>query len=247
VPKQSSTDDVPVDRYVGILAHDVRNPVAALRAHAQMGQRQARRGDTEGVQRRLETIVQHADLVTDLLDAFVEAARVSAGRLELRPEPVELTQVLSAAREHALRRVGQLAPRPVAVVGEDGVVGQWDRDRLERASRALIENALIYGEPTQPVEIRVECGPDEVLVRVRDGGPGPSPDEAERVFERFFRGRSATQIDYVGPGLGLFTARGIARAHGGDVRLDPATSADAFVLELPLRPGILAVRADARG
>ncbi len=237
VPKQSSSDDVPVDRYVGILAHDVRNPVAALRAHAQMGLRQARRGDAEGVQRRLETIVQHADLVTDLLDAFVEAARVSAGRIELRPQPVELAQVLGAAREHALRRLGELAQRSVSVVGEDGVVGHWDRDRLERASRALIENALLYGEPTQPVEVQVEYGPDAVLVRVRDGGPGPSPDEAEHVFERFFRGRAATQVDYVGPGLGLFTARGIARAHGGDVRLDP--SADAFVLELPLRPAIL--------
>jgi two-component system, NtrC family, sensor histidine kinase KinB len=108
---------------------------------------------------------------------------------------------------------------------------------VERASRALIENALLYGDPTRPVEVRVECGPEEVLVRVRDGGPGPSPDEAEHVFERFFRGRSATQVDYVGPGLGLFTARGIARAHGGDVRLGP--SGDAFVLELPLHPAIL--------
>ncbi len=155
-----------------------------------------------------------------------------------------MSEILSAARERALRRVGALAPRPVSVISEVAVLGQWDRERLERASRALIENALLYGEPTQPVEVRVECRPDGVLVRVRDGGPGPVPDEAEQIFERFFRGRSATQVDYVGPGLGLFTARGIARAHGGEVRLD---AADTFVLELPLRPGILAERADARG
>jgi signal transduction histidine kinase len=239
VLQDSSADDDAADRYLAVLVHDVRNPVAAVRANAQMAQRQARQGDSEGVHSRLLAIVQHSDLITDLLDAFLEAARVSAGRLELRRETVELPGILDDALERSQRRLGELARRPVTVAGEDGVVGQWDRERVVRASRALIENALLYGDPTRPVEVRIERGPEVVVIRVRDGGRGPAPDEAERVFERFFRGRAAAQVDYVGPGLGLFTARGIARAHGGELRIDAATAVDVFALELPLRPGML--------
>ena len=66
---------------------------------------------------------------------------------------------------------------------------------------------------------------------VSGGGAGPDEDERQHLFERFFRGRSAANAGVAGSGLGLFTARGIARVHGGDVRY---VSGDLFEIELPL-------------
>ena len=72
---------------------------------------------------------------------------------------------------------------------------------------------------------------DRVHLTVSGGGPGPDSDEALHLFERFYRGRSAAEAGQAGSGLGLFTARGIARMHGGEVR---RLDGDTFEMELPL-------------
>jgi two-component system OmpR family sensor kinase len=103
--------------------------------------------------------------------------------------------------------------------------------------RALIENAFLYGDPTAPVRVWVTPGQGRVRVLVSGGGPGPDADEAAHLFERFFRGRSAAEVGHAGSGLGLYTARGIARAHGGDVRRAASSEApDGFEIEVPLSP-----------
>ena len=76
-------------------------------------------------------------------------------------------------------------------------------------------------------------------VTVSGGGPGPDAEEVAHLFERFYRGRSAAEAGQSGSGLGLFTARGIARSHGGDVR---RIDGDSFEIELPLKRLTLVAR-----
>jgi signal transduction histidine kinase len=223
-----------VDRFMGVVVHDLRNPVAVVRASAQMAMRQYRRGNVDAVLPRLETIIDQTDRLTDLLETFVEAARLSSGPLPLKLERMRLNDVAvhAATRaRHSLRRVSE---RQVELECEADVTGVWDRERVGRALRALIENALLYGDPTVPVKVRVERRGRSALVEVDGAGPGPDASEAGRLFEQFYRGRAAAEAGHAGPGLGLYTARGIARAHGGDVRRDAAAAPDLFVLELPV-------------
>jgi signal transduction histidine kinase len=219
---------------MGVVAHDLRNPVAVVRASAQMAMRQYRRGDIDAIMPRLETIIDQTDRLTDLLETFVEAARLSSGPLQLRLERVRLNDVAvyAAARaRHALRRISD---REVELECDGDVAGVWDRERVGRAIRALIENALLYGDPSAPVKVRIERRGGWALVEVDGAGTGPDASEAGRLFERFYRGRAAAEAGHAGSGLGLYTARGIARAHGGDVRRDAAAAPDLFVLELPV-------------
>jgi signal transduction histidine kinase len=102
---------------------------------------------------------------------------------------------------------------------------------MTRAVRALLANALLYGDPAVPVHVTAHREDDRVRVMISGGGPGPDPDEVLHLFERFYRGRSAAEAGQAGSGLGLFTARGIARMHGGEVR---RLEGDTFELELPL-------------
>jgi len=97
--------------------------------------------------------------------------------------------------------------------------------------RALLANALLYGDQTRPVRIEAQRVGDRMHMIVSGGGPGPDSDEIPHLFERFYRGRSAAEAGQAGSGLGLFNARGIARTHGGDVR---RLDGDRFELELPL-------------
>ena len=110
----------------------------------------------------------------------------------------------------------------------------WDRVRLERAVRALVANAMLFGDPSASVTLEAVRDGDRVRLSVTGGGPGPDDEEREHLFQRFFRGRSAANAGVAGSGFGLFTARGIAQVHGGDVR---HVHADTFEIELPLARG----------
>jgi len=212
-------------------AHDLRNPIAVVRASAQMAQRQVARGDTDGGQTRLRTIVEQTDRLTEMLECFLDAARVEAGNVPLRAERVDLRTLVELAVTRAVALLPDQAERPIELDIPDGCVGSWDHARLTRAIRALVSNALMYGDRSRPVSLFAERQGDRVRLVVSGGGPGPDAEEAKHLFERFYRGRSAAESGHSGSGLGLFTARGIARLHGGDVR---RLDGDRFEIELPL-------------
>lgn len=221
------------EEFMSVAAHDLRNPIAVVRASAQMAQRQIKRGDADGAQGRLAAIVDQTDRLSDMLETFLDAARIGAGRLALRPDRVDLRELVddAANRARSLRLGGEHGDRDLECAIPEGCVGRWDRPRMTRAVRALVANALLYGDPTTPVRIAAHRGDDRVHLTISGGGRGPDPDEALHLFERFYRGRSAAEAGQAGSGLGLFTARGIARMHGGEVR---RLNGDTFELELPL-------------
>src|SRR5205823_5333198 len=97
--------------------------------------------------------------------------------------------------------------------------------------RALLSNALQYGSAGEPVRVEAMRSGARVHLVISGGGPGPGPDEAQHLFERFYRGPSAAEAGQSGSGLGLFIARGIARLHSGEVR---RLEGDHFEIELPL-------------
>ena len=221
------------DEFMSVAAHDLRNPIAVVRASAQMAQRQINRGDTVSAQGRLAAIVEQADRLTDMLETFLDAARIGSGRLPSGADRVDLRDLVqdAANRARALRLRGEHADRSLVCDIPEGCVGTWDRPRVTRAVRALLANALLYGDPATPVRVEARRTADRVHLTISGGGHGPDSDEAAHLFERFYRGRSAAEAGQAGSGLGLYNARGIARMHGGDLkRLD----GDAFEIELPL-------------
>jgi len=230
---QQEPDSAETEEFMSVAAHDLRNPIAVVRASAQMAQRQINRGDTEGAQGRLAAIVDQTDRLSDMLETFLDAARIGAERLALRPDRVDLREIVddAANRARSLRLGGEHGDRELECTIPDGCVGRWDRPRMTRAVRALLANALLYGDPSLPVHIAAHRQDGRVRLIISGRGPGPDPDEAMHLFERFYRGRSAAEAGQAGSGLGLFTARGIARMHGGEVR---RLEGDTFELELPL-------------
>ena len=231
------SDDAPeaegelTEQFMALAAHDLRNPIAVMKASAQMAQRQMRRGDLHAAEGRLSAIVDQSDRLTEMLETFVDAARLSGGGLPLRRETVDLREVVELAQARTRVLVGDQIERNVEVSIPEGCIGGWDRARLARAVRALLANALLYGNQDAPVRVHAQRNGRRVVVRISGGGPGPDTDEQAHLFERFFRGRSAAEAGQSGSGLGLYTARGIAREHGGDLQ---HVAGDTFELELPL-------------
>ena len=216
---------------MSVAAHDLRNPIAVIRASAQMAQRQVGRGDTDGAQMRLKSIVEQTDRLTEMLEGFLDAARIGAGSLPLRPEHLDLRTVLGLAWDKARALTSEQVARDIEIDIPDGCIGNWDRTRIVRAMRALLSNAVLYGDASTPVRVEVTRKKHRAHVVVGGGGHGPDAEEVEHLFERFYRGPTAAEAGQSGSGLGLFTARGIARLHDGDVR---HLGGDRFEMELPL-------------
>lgn len=219
------------EEFMAVAAHDLRNPIAVVRASAQMAQRQIGRGDADGAQSRLKSIIDQTDRLSEMLENFLDAARIEAGNVPLRTEHVDLRTVTEVAVERAIALVGDQIDRRVDVDVPDGCIGAWDHVRIARAIRALVTNAYVYGDASRPVSLVARRHGNHVRLIVDGGGPGPDADEIAHLFERFYRGRSAAEAGLAGSGLGLFTARGIARLHGGDVR---QLDGDRFEIELPI-------------
>ena len=177
-------------------------------------------------------VARQGTRLTHLVEALLDVARLSTGRLQLGREEFDLAEL---AREvtgrfaEDLARAGcelQLHLRPVR--------GCWDRLRVEQVLTNLLANAIKFG-PGQPIEVHVEGEGGLARLVVRDHGQGISPEAQQRIFERFERAVSFRSFG--GLGLGLYVSRQIADAHGGRIRVasEPGHGAT-FTVELPALP-----------
>jgi two-component system sensor histidine kinase KdpD len=196
------------------LAHEIKTPLAVILASAG-GMRAA--GEMKPEQAELAELIEtEAARLGDLTTSLLRVARLDTE--ELRPrlqiaDPVEL-----AAR--AARRYGKVWPNREIRVRRDGDTGEVrvDPDLMLLAISQLVENACRYAPKNAAIDIGIaSLGEDVALTVANDGRPIPA-EERERIFERFYRGIDARQAGG-GTGLGLFVARKIARAHGGDLVL----------------------------
>jgi signal transduction histidine kinase len=169
-----------------------------------------------------------ADRLNELLLRLLSLSRVSTGwRAQIRPVDADtiVQRVLEATH---------VSPR---VVRAEESVLLADPDALELVLHHLLDNASKYGDPSS-IELTAVRASDEVHLIVSDAGPGIGPEDRERMFERFVRGRETLAVP--GLGVGLAFARECVEAMGGTVRYEPGVPRGArFIVALPAAPVML--------
>ncbi len=216
------------DEFVAVASHELKAPLSTLVLVLNGLERAA---TSEPSAKLVTRAMRQTDRLTTLLNNLLDAARIAAGRLELRREEVDLAwtvrEVISNFREDAERAACELMLR-----SETPAVGHWDPLRMEQVVTNLLSNALKYA-PNHPIEIRVEPGEKVAKLTIADHGPGIQRDQTNQIFERF--GRLATRRSPVGFGLGLYITRQIVEAHGGEIRVESELGQGCtFIVELPL-------------
>ncbi len=196
------------------VSHDLRTPLAVI-AGAASGLRDAHAQLPEPTRRELAgTIVDEAERLNRLVGDLLDMTRLEAGALRARQEWHSLEEVVGAVLVRlepafAGRRVSFDAPADLPLVPLDDVL-------FGQALANLVENALRYTPEGSPIEVRASHDGATLVVDVADRGPGLAPGDEERVFEKFWRGDARPSRP--GTGLGLAIARGIVRAHGGEIQ-----------------------------
>jgi two-component system, OmpR family, sensor kinase len=216
-------------RFVADASHELRTPLSAVRAYAELFTRGAERRPDD-LARSMEGIARESERMSVLVDDLLLLARLDEGRPLLR-EPVELDDVVSEAVETAQTLEPQ---RPISLEAEPAEV-LGDRDRLRQIVDNLLGNVRAHTPPRTPVTVRVARDNGTALVEVADSGPGLSTEEAERVFERFYRADPSRARASGGVGLGLSIVAAVAEAHGGSVAAESKPGLGAtFRITLPL-------------
>ncbi len=224
-------------RFVSDVSHELRTPLTTIRMAGEV--LHAARDDFDPATKRSAELLQtQLDRFEDLLADLLEISRFDAGAAVLDVEGRDVRDVVVRAVDLA----GPLAERRGSwlrvVVPEDRCVADIDPRRVERILRNLLVNAIEHAEGTQ-VEVTVAGDAHAVAVTVRDHGVGMTADEAEHVFDRFWRADPARARTTGGTGLGLAISLEDAHLHGGWLEAwgRPARGAS-FRLTLPRRAGI---------
>lgn len=218
------------EQFLAVLGHDLRNPLAALRA----GTNILSRGDLDDEQRELVAAMrQTTERMTQLVDNLLDLARGRlAGGIRIDPAgDVPLNRTLGTvldeiARAHPERRIEtdlRLDAAPAV-----------DHLRFAQMFQNLLGNAVAHGCPDSPIRVSAATLPDRFELSVANGG-APIPAEAQdRLFQPYFR--QATS-NHGGLGLGLYIASQIARAHGGALSVHSTEAETRFTFSMPLAAG----------
>lgn len=217
---------------IGMVSHDLRNPLQAAMIGAQMMQRApnlpAPLATSAG--RVVRSLDRASRLIRDLLD-FTQM-RLGTG-LALFPAPADLAGIARACVEEMK---ATHPGREISLTIQGDTAGVWDEDRVQQLVGNLIGNALNYSSAPDPVEVRIEGAEDEVTLRVRNLGPPIPEPMVDQLFRPFVRGDAAVNREGRSIGLGLYIVDQIVSAHRGRVAAQSSAEAGTvFTVALPRR------------
>jgi signal transduction histidine kinase len=223
--------------FVADASHELRTPLTSIVGYLELALEDDDASQLDPQRRHfLEVVSRNADRLLRLVGDLLFAAQVEAGTLTLERDSVDLARLVRDAVEAA-------GPRAAAagielVMDEPGELwmARADRDRIGQMLDNLVVNALKFTPAGGTVAVRCSQVGDEARLSVSDTGVGIAPGDRERLFDRFFRARDATEQGVPGLGLGLTIVQAIVRGHDGDIAVDSAPGfGTTFRVTMPLR------------
>ena len=211
------------------LAHDLKTPLTAIKAS--VTSLISRYPRTEARREELLSIVdEETDRLHRIVSEAIQMARIDAGKVSLQRSPHALHEIVTGA-------LGGLKLSPARVrldIPSELPQLSVDADLVGQALKQLLDNADRYSPPGSPIEVSASVVDDSIVVSVGDSGPGVTPDEQSRIFDKYYRGRHSARFPD-GTGMGLSIAKGIVEAHGGRLSVSVRPEGGSiFSLRLPL-------------
>jgi two-component system heavy metal sensor histidine kinase CusS len=221
-----------ITEFTADASHELRTPVALIRAEAEVAL--GRERTEQEYRSALQHVLTESERMTRMLEQLLALVRADSGAETIQMADVDVTELTREAVErwqkvathHGLRLMGVIPRQPIHVIG--------DGPALRRVLDILLDNAVKYSGARGDITLTVESTNRQVLLHVRDSGPGLRQDEHVKIFERFYRVDKARSREMGGAGLGLSIAQWIVHQHRGaiTVRSSPGHGAE-FSVDLP--------------
>jgi len=220
------------DVFLASVAHEMRTPLAAAKAQAQLALHQLHAGEKDRASAgALRVISRQIDKVVRLVSDLMDVSRLETGTFPLDRAELDLAAV---AREVVERMQPLAEGREISVHAPEPAKVMADRDRIEQVLSNLLSNAIRYSPEKGAIEVAVQTHPEWMQLSVRDRGVGVPRSQQKRIFERFAR---AHGDEGTGLGLGLAIAKLIVEQHGGRIWVESTGKSgegSTFFVRLPL-------------
>ena len=201
-----------VNEFIATLAHELRNPLAPIRAAVQV----MARAPGEAQESLRQTIDRQSAQLARIVDDMVDISRITRGAVAIEHAPVDMAEVARRAVEASAPLIeGKRHALDLELAS--GVTVEGDAQRLTQLVTNLLNNAARYTPEAGRIVVAVTAEDGQAVLRVRDNGRGIEPDLLERVFDMFVQGRTPLKRVVGGLGIGLALARKIAELHGGQL------------------------------
>lgn len=220
------------DEFLAMLSHELRNPLAPITSAVRLLRMQTMENAAQRQAR--EVIERQAGQLTHLVDDLLEISRITTGRIQLRPERIDLRLIIERGVEATAHEIEQRRHElrvfvPTAPVWVDG-----DPVRLEEIVVNLLTNAAKYTDDEGQISLVAEQQGDVLTMRVRDSGIGIDPELLPHIFDLFAQGARSLARSEGGLGIGLALVKQITEMHGGSVHVQAAPGRGSeFVVRLP--------------
>jgi two-component system OmpR family sensor kinase len=228
---ERSASEARLRRFISDASHELRTPIAAVSAYAELFDRGARDRPAD-LERSMTGIQRETRRMGLLVGDLLLLARLDQGR-PLESRPVDLTALAADAVDaaHAME-----PNRPLTLESPTAVTVTGDAERLRQVVDNLLANVRAHTPAEAGAIVRVRREGESAVLELSDSGPGLAAEQAGHVFERFYRGDPSRARDHGGAGLGLAIVAAIVQAHGGSVGLESMPGAGTtFRVTLPDR------------
>ncbi len=223
--------------FVANVSHELKTPITSIKGFVETLLDGAMQ-EPDNALSFLQIIAKHADRLNEIIDDLLSLSRIEQdserGKVALSPGSIQevLQDAIQVCRERAAAKDIE-----IEFTCPDDLAAQINAPLLLQAVVNLIDNAVKYSPAARPVQVEARLELGEVLVLVRDQGPGIAPEHLPRLFERFYRVDPGRSRKVGGTGLGLAIVKHIAQSHGGYVTLQSAPGkGSTFFIHLPQMP-----------
>ncbi|HVK62230.1 MAG TPA: HAMP domain-containing sensor histidine kinase [Bdellovibrionales bacterium] len=221
------------DELLAIVSHDLRNPIGAVTSYASLLLENGEfKNLNPNAQEYVGAIRRSANVALRLISDLIDAEQIAQGKLQITIAPCDLIQIIRETIEAFRVDAFKKNIRLDADFPHDSIEIKGDGDRIRQILSNLIGNALKFTPEGGAVAVKATFDEKEVLVSIRDSGPGIPEDERERIFERFAQLKSKARNSL---GLGLYISKTLVEAHHGRLWVDSKLgSGSTFYFTLPV-------------
>ena len=222
--------------FIANVSHELKTPLSLIRMFAELLATGKHKG--EGMAREYAGIItRESDRLSHLIDNVLDFARLERGKASYRFAEGRLEEVVARALDVLRHRLEKEKMRLGTDIEPALPPVRMDEDAMTLVLLNLVDNAVKYAGDGGEVSVRLRRAPGAVALTVSDRGAGISPDEQQRIFERFYRAESARTRNVRGSGIGLALVKHIAEAHGGRVEVESVPgNGSTFTVFVPVAP-----------
>ncbi|HEX8253370.1 MAG TPA: CHASE domain-containing protein [Thermoanaerobaculia bacterium] len=236
--------NIAKDEFLATLSHELRTPMTAIMGWAQMLDEEDLDRETQAM--AIEAIGKSATVQAQLIDDLLDVSRITAGKMKIEPEPVELGPAVQAAID-TMRSAADAKQITLATEVAEGVLVNADQRRLQQVVWNLLANAVKFTPVGGNVWLELRTENNAAVIEVRDSGHGIDAAFMPHIFERFRQADSSTTRPHMGLGLGLAIVRHLVELHGGTISAESKGEGrgSTFRVRLPLLRAGMSVRDEA--